>query len=928
MVKIIKVSFKLMFVLAAMIVLFLVVYLFGWDLLEAPFTGNEFTFVIAMSEWIDKWLFQGIQWYPFHGGGGSVTQATQIGVYYWISLLHRLTGFTLGQATRSTAFLIVFLVSCEIYFFVWWKFRSQLMALLASLFFPLSQATWVEILHAGILAQPSSLLFILPTIFLFDSFLCERKTKIFVLTVFSFSLCFFTHILTTELMVGILFVWALLFPFLFVKEGRWKSLKISLLSWFGVVLLGSLLVSFWILPFWRYQSIVNRNLTPFKAIEQVGYITLPYVLGFGDAWGGKSNIDVSFALPILIFAFLGVLMAIIRKDKLVALLSLFSVGFLFYLGLPFLAPWFVKVFFMDFVSQTYERAFVFSAVLLPILAAYGLVQLSRGVFFWFKGAPKTFLASILTIFLAILGLVFLRHVPPETVPCYFGLGPSLGTRVDYCHFLAKLKKIKFSLGEDNLPFEPGIEYILAKTGVGAKDRLELSPLNGGLVMAWPLYSESSTINLQLNTASLNNIFWGYQVGAFYQKHEFGTPDEVSNLASWFGIEYLVLDPTIPLEKYPDWYWQNVAEENGMIIKKFKGPAGMVTLSSQPKILILGKFSNRAYEQFFRLANAGAYPYGKAIFVEGRDDGRIDGYSLDELKKFDLVLLYGYSYKDWKKNEQERSVGREKAYQLLEAYVKGGGRLFMETGWQWTNPDWDWSKTAEIFPVSAASWQGIKSWDLAGFSPPLYKGEPWGVSSGTGLKSWAQPLLQTSGKVLVAKGNLGQGRVVWSGMNLIGHAFTYRNENEFAFLEEQLDWLLAGLGGEDKTAEVDFKRITPDKIEFTFSQPQKNAWIYWRENFHPDWRATLISGRQKKDLKIYRAGSNFIMIPLEKIEKEEKIILELTKSKIFIFSRIIPFVTFLILLAILLNVKMFQGPKIKTKNFLKFKIESWWGKEGE
>lgn len=915
---------KALLVLVSVIFIFLVCYLFGWELLQAPFTGNEFTFVIAMSKWVDAHLFQGIQWYPFHGGGGSVTQATQIGVYYWITLLHRLTGLSLGQATRLTAFLLIFLVSCEIYLFVWWKFKSQSMALLASFFFPLSQAAWVEVLHAGILAQPSSVLFILPTIFLFDLFLRERKIKVFVLTVFSFGLCFFAHILTTELMVGVLFVWALVFPFLFSFQKKWDNLKFSLSSWLLVTFLGSLLVSFWILPFWRYQSVVSRNLIPFKAIEQIGYITFPYVLGFGDAWGGRSNIDVSFALPVLIFACLGILMAIIRKDKLVILLSLFSVGFLLYLGLPFLAPWFVKIFFMDLVSQTYERAFVFPVVLIPILASYGLVQISRQALFWIRGTVKVFFVSLLAIFLAILGLVFLEHVPPNAVPCYFGLGPWFGTRIDYCNFLAKLKDIKFVFGEDTLPFESGVKYILEKTGVGAKNRLDISPLNGGLVMAWPLYSESSTVNLQLNTASLNNIFWGYQVGAFYQKHEFGSAQEVANLSSWFGIEYLVLDPSSPIEKYTDQYWQDVVDDRSLIIKRFKGPAGMTTLSSSPKILVLGNFKNRAYEQFFRLAAAGAYPYGKAIFVEGKDSGRIDDYTLEELKKFETILLYGYTYKN-----------KEKAFSLLEQYVKEGGRLFIETGWQYVNPDWQMEKTPEVIPLKKLFWKEFKGdWGLDGFSPAEYKGGPWGVSTGliTELKNWAQPNLVLGDDVLVASGNLGKGKVVWSGMNLIGHSFTYRDPDEFAFIERQLDWLLADLGGNDKTFEIDFRRINPDKIEFTFSKPQERVWLYWRENFFPDWQAwqlRTMNHEQRTKLPIYRAGPNFILIPLEKVGEGDKVILELKKSKTFILSRIISLATLLFLLTLLVNDKIFLtfGKKISNRFSPQIgQISKWWEKE--
>ncbi|MBI4100784.1 hypothetical protein HY439_03545, partial [Candidatus Microgenomates bacterium] len=626
--KLFKILIHVALAFLGIVIVFLTVYLLGWELLETPFKGNELTFVTTMADWVDRWLFQGVQWYPAHGGGVSVTQSTQIEVYYVISFLHRFTGLSLIQTTKLLSFLLIFLVSLEIYFLVWWRFKSQTMAFLAAFFFPLSQAAWIEITYLGVLALPFSVLFILPAFFLFDLYLRERKAKIFVLVVFTFGLIFLAHIIIAELVTGILLVWALLFPYVFSAKNKWESLKFGLLAWFKTVFLGSLLISFWFLPFLHYVGIVGRNLISFKTLGQVNYVTLPFLLGFGDAWGGKSELALFFALPVLIFAFLGFLVAIFKKDKLVILLSFLAILFLIYPSLPYFVPQFVQVFFMNIVEQSYERAFAIPLVILPILASYGLFQGSKLILFPLKGSIGVVLVSFLAIFLAGLGIVVFRHVPPpppEAVPCYFGYGPWFYSETvnDYCRFWDKLKNFRLSLGEERLPFDEKMQAILEKTGIDSQSRLDISPLHGSLVMALPLYSQASTVNIQLNIASLNKILWGYQVGSFYVRHDFGGPREVASLASWFGIEHLVLSSADPLEKYTADYWKEVVDEKGLIIKKFKGPAGMVTLSSQPKILVLGKFKNRAYEQFFRLANAGAYPYGKAMFVEGKDSGQID-----------------------------------------------------------------------------------------------------------------------------------------------------------------------------------------------------------------------------------------------------------------------------------------------------------------
>lgn len=909
-------------------VIFLTVYIFGWGILEMPFLGNEFTFVISMTDWINHWLFQGIQWYPIHGAGGIITQATHIGVYYWIAFLHRLSGLTIGQSLRIVAFAIIFLTSVEIYFFVWWKFKSQIMAIIAGLFFPLSEATWYQISYVGILGQPSSWIFILPTIFSFDYYLQNNRPRNLALASICFGLTLFFHLLTAQMMAIILFFWAIIFGI--------KNIKLAMTSYFKTIILGTLLISFWVFPYLRYIQIVARNLIPFYAIEQIPYVTLPRMMGLGDIWGGESSGNVVFAPIVLIFAVIGMIIGLIKKDRIISIFSLITISFMVASGLPFYAPSLVKILLMNVFSSMYERLFIVPAVLLPILAAFGIQRLVTSILPLPYNRLKNIAIGILSIIITCAGLLFIEQKTPSSPICYRGYGPLVGTSIDYCNLMSKLSKFNFNLGNDDINGGSKIKYILQTTGVGSQNRLEVSPLNGGLVMAWPIFSSASTVNLQLNTASLNNIFWGYQVGSFYGRHEFGSPAEIASLASWFGIEDIVLGKSEPVEKYTDEYWQDLGGSEDFIIKKFKGPAGMVTLTSKPRILVMGKFANRAYEQFFRLANAGAYPYGKAMFIEGRDDGRIDGYTLDELKQFDLIFLYGYSYNNWQKSEPENAEDRQKAFKLLEDYVKAGGRVFIETGWQYASAEWQWERTANILPVDKLSWYEFKDWDLEGFSAPSYKGAPWGVSAGQGIKSWAQPVLSSAGKTLVAKGNYGQGKVVWSGLNLAGHAFTYRNEVEFVFLRGLLDWLIEDLGGEDKTDKVNFQRINPDKIEFTFSLPQEKVSLYWRENFHPDWKAYIqrSDGGEKRTekLPIYRAGPNFILIPLAKIGSGEKVVLEFTKSPVFILARILSILTLLFLLILFFKGDLLFIIKEKVTALIRRRLlsmtKSWWNKNEE
>ena len=65
-----------------------------------------------------------------------------------------------------------------------------------------------------------------------------------------------------------------------------------------------------------------------------------------------------------------------------------------------------------------------------------------------------------------------------------------------------------------------------------------------------------------------------------------------------------------------------------------------------------------------------------LLAEGSRD--IDDFSPEELSKFDVLLLHGYQY-----------GSGEEAWDLLNAYVSGGGSLFIDTGWQYFIPEWEW-----------------------------------------------------------------------------------------------------------------------------------------------------------------------------------------------------------------------------------------------
>ncbi|MFQ5922885.1 MAG: hypothetical protein ACE5M4_08580, partial [Anaerolineales bacterium] len=119
------------------------------------------------------------------------------------------------------------------------------------------------------------------------------------------------------------------------------------------------------------------------------------------------------------------------------------------------------------------------------------------------------------------------------------------------------------------------------------------------------------------------------------------------------------------------------------------------------------------------------------------------------------------------------------------------------------PEWEFGQAPEVLPVGELSWTdtGLASnyrlenieivgdIDTALFDPLIWEDDPWSFSGAdrAGLREWSRPILSVMDRPLVVAGELGQGRVVWSGMNLTAHLRAYENQEEQRFLHNLLRW---------------------------------------------------------------------------------------------------------------------------------------------
>jgi hypothetical protein len=399
-------------------------------------------------------------------------------------------------------------------------------------------------------------------------------------------------------------------------------------------------------------------------------------------------------------------------------------------------------------------------------------------------------------------------------------------------------------------------------------------------------SNASHIVAEPDDLSLIKPGWEYQRNVFYSSDlgidEQGNVDSLINSAYYFGVEYVFLDMHQDQQDiYKDAGWDLIVQEDNVQLWHSPGNESLATHSSRPAILVPEKPGREIFMTVFRLANDGFLPYEEACLIEGRE--RIDHYRLEDLLHFDVIFLIGYDYRN-----------RSKAWDTLAAYVEHGGSLYLDTGWQFAVAEWEFEQAPDVIPVSRLSWTDygmvdryeLGALDIAGdvdigeFKPLRWEGGPWAVSGteSSDIRNWGRTVLSANGRPLIVAGEYGSGKVVWSGMNLIGHAlYLGENQEELKLLHNIVNWLLE----ENKGSELDLPSIEreyPDNVVFTLSAlPEETTWLYWREAYYPNWHAYLLDDSGEWEIPIYRGGPGFMIMPIETSSEEVSVTLRWESS---------------------------------------------------
>ncbi|MHB8687635.1 MAG: hypothetical protein ACYDB4_10625 [Candidatus Dormibacteraceae bacterium] len=331
------------------------------------------------------------------------------------------------------------------------------------------------------------------------------------------------------------------------------------------------------------------------------------------------------------------------------------------------------------------------------------------------------------------------------------------------------------------------------------------------------------------------------------------------LFDWYAVRWIYVPaPYMPstagvvskLAANPELYAAGPSTPGGPSLTfSYLHAAPIAVASTAPVILVIGQREN--YHLVFRDLSYSDFDTSRAIPVEG--SAYVDDYSAQDLAQFDEIVIYGGLAHD-----------SARASALLNGYVRSGGGLVVEssgsslaagadlkeplpvTGTTDHAVDGDWQFKTVSSPVT----DGI---DFSSFSPARYNGGPWTVSGATGVRGWAQTVVWSGAESVVAVGQLGQGRVVWSGLNLPFHVDSYANAEESRFLTTAMAWATRPTSPVNASGSAHLDG--PQQMTISLGSGARGA--LFKESWFDRWHA-YVNGREAP---IFRAGPGFMYVLL-------------------------------------------------------------------
>ncbi len=228
---------------------------------------------------------------------------------------------------------------------------------------------------------------------------------------------------------------------------------------------------------------------------------------------------------------------------------------------------------------------------------------------------------------------------------------------------------------------------------------------------------------------------------------------------------------------------------------------------------------------------------------------IEDLTIDKLKDFDAVILHNYYYND-----------KKKAFDVLEKYVSGGGKVFIDTGAEVRESI---SKNLpEIFPFDASERESFgREWKLTGdseftrdldfskFGPLIFNDQAWKLTVPAGqLREGSKVLLSHDGKPILIERSIGRGKVIWSGINLSYHYNQYKSEDEAKMFIK----ILSSFTKLDDSIPLSGRATWNSPESVTIETDSVPRGIMFKEQAYEGWKAFL----NGKRVSVYKTGPTF------------------------------------------------------------------------
>jgi hypothetical protein len=485
------------------------------------------------------------------------------------------------------------------------------------------------------------------------------------------------------------------------------------------------------------------------------------------------------------------------------------------------------------------RAFlVFAIVSLSLLAGHAIEA---------AAAARLRLAPVATVVIVLVALVALEGQ---------GYGPHLPGQAPFLRgglstFPAGTAGLPDGIVTGKAAFDPSRGIPIDAVLSGLKGRADLSPRLGDLLVGLFLASDARVAPAYTHTLSLLPQSSADRNQALFEPNEYGVSGGVEEAAAWFGIERALLASSDDKTRFVSAGW-TVNEAGGLAYAASPQPRTLAAFRERGVALHIGRVADQTYRNTYRFATAGALPFGLGWLVRGPECA--DDMTLEELRRFDVVILEDHC---------ERSPS---ATGTIASFVEGGGRLFIETGWEYSRY-YQVDDAPPFLPADALLWRPVGAHptlalpaseirvadlDVREFGDFEYAGATWNVSApvDSRLRPSATAVLTADGAPLITTMKLGRGRVVWSGLNLVSHGRAKASSAERLLYRRLMEWLFA-----DATAastELGVTRLTDDGGDVTIPT---RGWLLWRESPSYAEISPSTSGA-------YRGGPGFLLVPVE------------------------------------------------------------------